>query len=72
MLCLVDVQFIHLKKENGQVTAVDLPPVLVKLKPFNVIFKEEEIRDILCEPGSDEGNKLDFEGFLRVNIGCRV
>ncbi|CAI9283494.1 unnamed protein product [Lactuca saligna] len=65
-------KFLHLKKENGQVTAVDLPPVLVKLKPFNVIFKEEEIRDILCEPGSDEGNKLDFEGFLRAYMNLQT
>ncbi|KAI3688491.1 hypothetical protein L2E82_46110 [Cichorium intybus] len=65
-------KFLHLKKENGQVTAGDLPPLLVKLKPFNVIFKEEEIRDILCEPGTDEGNKLDFEGFLRAYMNLQT
>ena len=68
-MCLFDLQFLHLKKENGQVTAGDLPPLLVNLKPFNMIFKEEEIREILCEPGTDEGRKLDFETFLGVILG---
>ncbi|PWA72371.1 dystrophin [Artemisia annua] len=65
-------KFLHLKKENGQVTAGDLPPLLVNLKPFNMIFKEEEIREILCEPGTDEGKKLDFETFLGAYLNLQT
>ncbi|KAI3673842.1 hypothetical protein L6452_39972 [Arctium lappa] len=65
-------KYIQLKNQNGQVTAGDLPPLLVKLKPFNVIFKEEEIRDILCEPGTDEENRLDFESFLRAYVNLQT
>ncbi|KAI7744639.1 hypothetical protein M8C21_001248, partial [Ambrosia artemisiifolia] len=61
-------RFLRIKKDKGQVTVGDLPPLLMKLKPFNVIFKEDEIRDILCEPGTDAASKLDFDGFLRVII----
>ncbi|GKD47494.1 fimbrin-1-like protein isoform X1, partial [Tanacetum coccineum] len=65
-------KFLHIKKENGQVTVGDLPPLLVNLKPFNMIFKEEEIREILCEPGTDEGTKLDFEAFLTAYINLQT
>ncbi|KAL8226438.1 hypothetical protein R6Q57_016270 [Mikania cordata] len=64
-------RFLRIKKEKGQVTTSDLPPLLVNLKPFNVIFKEDEIRNILCEPGIDEGAKLDFDGFLRAYINLQ-
>ncbi|XP_024976606.1 fimbrin-1-like isoform X2 [Cynara cardunculus var. scolymus] len=65
-------KYIQLKNQNGQVTAGDLPPLLVKLKPFNVIFKEEEIRDILCDRGTDEENRLDFESFLRAYVNLQT
>ncbi|XP_076911147.1 fimbrin-1-like [Bidens hawaiensis] len=65
-------RFLHIKKANGQVTIGDLPPLLSKLKPFNVIFKEDEIREILCEPGIDEGTKLDFDGFLKAYLNLQA
>ncbi|KAJ0720032.1 putative actinin-type actin-binding domain, calponin domain, EF-hand domain pair, fimbrin/Plastin [Helianthus annuus] len=65
-------RFLRIKKDKGQVTVGDLPPLLSNLKPFNVIFKEDEIREILCQPGTDEGSKLDFEGFLRAYINLQT
>ena len=42
--------------------------MLVKLKPFSEIFKEDEIRDLLCASGADSSNEVDFEGFLKVTL----
>jgi plastin-1 len=57
------------KKQNGNVTVGDLPPLMVKLKPFKE-FTEEEIRGILGESGSDLSDETDFEAFLRVSVLC--
>ncbi|GKC33666.1 fimbrin-1 [Tanacetum coccineum] len=61
-------KFIALKNQNGQVLVEDLPSLLVKLKPFSEIFKEDEIRDLLCASGSDSSNDVDFEGFLKAYV----
>lgn len=58
-----------MKNQNGTVTVRDLPPLMVKLKPFRE-FTEEEIRGILGESGSDLSNEIDFEAFLRVSVPC--
>lgn len=49
-----------------QVIVGDLPALLVKLKPFNGTFKEDEIKEILCASGFDISNEVEFEGFLKV------
>ncbi|KAL0416425.1 UNVERIFIED_CONTAM: Fimbrin-1, partial [Sesamum latifolium] len=57
--------FISTKNQNGKVTVGDLPSLLAKLKRFNGIFDEEEIRQGLGESHSDMNDEVDFEGFLR-------
>ncbi|KAI3755903.1 hypothetical protein L1987_55712 [Smallanthus sonchifolius] len=61
-------KFIALKNQNGQVLVGDLPALLVKLKPFLEMFKEDEILEILCASGFDTSNEVDFEGFLRAYV----
>ncbi|KAK1430926.1 hypothetical protein QVD17_14054 [Tagetes erecta] len=61
-------KFIALKNQNQQVLVGDLPALLVKLKPFSQMFKEDEITDILCASGFDTSNEVDFEGFLRAYV----
>ncbi|KAF2288386.1 hypothetical protein GH714_007203 [Hevea brasiliensis] len=58
-------KFTSVKNQNGEVTVEDLPPLTVKLKAFNPMFNEEEIRGILSESFSDMSSEIDFEGFLR-------
>jgi len=41
---------------------------MAKLKAFNEMFNEEEIRNILAESGSDVNDEIDFESFLKVSI----
>ncbi|XP_076949055.1 fimbrin-1-like [Bidens hawaiensis] len=61
-------KFIALKNQNVQVIIGDLPALLVKLKPFNGTFKEDEIKEILCASGFDTSNEVDFEGFLKAYL----
>lgn len=55
------------RNQNGKVTVGDLPALMVKLKAFSDMFKEEEIRGILGESGADMNDEVDFEAFLRVS-----
>lgn len=41
---------------------------MAKLKAFNEMFNEEEIRNILAESVSDLNDEIDFESFLNVSI----
>lgn len=61
-------KFIASVDQNGQVGGQDLPILLAKIKPFNEMFKEKEIRDLLAESGFDMTNGIDFEGFLRAYL----
>lgn len=61
-------KFIASVDQNGQVSGQDLPILLAKIKPFNEMFKEKEIRDLLAESGFDMTNGIDFEGFLRAYL----
>uniref|UniRef100_M1C0H6 Fimbrin n=1 Tax=Solanum tuberosum TaxID=4113 RepID=M1C0H6_SOLTU len=67
-------KFISVKSQNGKVTIGDLPPLMAKLKAFNEMFNEEEIRNILAESGSDVNDEIDFESFLKtyLNIQARA
>ncbi|KAL6975236.1 fimbrin [Sarracenia purpurea var. burkii] len=63
-------RFISLKNRNGRVTFGDLPHLMVKLKAFSEMYKEEEIREILAD--SDRGdNEIDFEGFLKIYLNLQ-
>ncbi|KAI3769166.1 hypothetical protein L6452_00266 [Arctium lappa] len=65
-------KFLSLKNQNGEVTCQDLPILLAKLKPFNEIFKEKEIGDLLCEYGLDMSKEIEFEGFLRAYLNLHA
>ncbi|KAF2285696.1 hypothetical protein GH714_007245 [Hevea brasiliensis] len=64
-------KFTSVKNQNGEVTVEDLPPLTVKLKAFNPMFNEEEIRGILSESFSDMSSEIDFEGFLRAYLNLQ-
>lgn len=57
-----------MKNQNGKVTVGDLPSLIMRLKSFNDIFNEEEIRRGLEQSHSDMNDEIDFEGFLRVSF----
>ncbi|PHT44025.1 Fimbrin-3 [Capsicum baccatum] len=65
-------KFIAVKSQNGKVTVGDLPPLMVKLKAFNEMFNEEEIRNILGESGSDANDEIDFENFLKTYLNLQA
>ena len=61
-------QFSSTKNQNGKFKVGDLLPLLVKLKAFREMYTEDEITGILGDQGSDFGDEIDFEGFLRVSL----
>ncbi|KAK6785640.1 hypothetical protein RDI58_019095 [Solanum bulbocastanum] len=65
-------KFISVKSQNGKVTIGDLPPLMAKLKAFNEMFNEEEIRNILAESGSDVNDEIDFESFLKTYLNLQA
>ncbi|CAN4102662.1 unnamed protein product [Withania somnifera] len=65
-------KFISVKNQNGKVTVGDLPPLLAKLKAFNKMFNEEEIRNILGESSSDMNDEIDFESFLKTYLNLQA
>lgn len=66
-LCCCVGQFTSVKNQNGQVTAGDLPSLMVKSKAFKETYSEEEIRNILSGLGSNLSDEIDFESFLKVS-----
>lgn len=62
------LQFSSTKNQNGKFTVGDLLPLLVKLKALREMYTEDEITGILGDQGSDFGDEIDFEGFLRVSF----
>lgn len=46
----------------------DLPPVFAKLKAFDEMFTEDEIKDFLKEKSRAVGEEIDFESYLRVSL----
>ncbi|XP_020223804.1 fimbrin-1 [Cajanus cajan] len=65
-------KFVSLKNQNGKVTFGDLPPLMVKLNAFRDMYKEDEIRGILGESGTDITNEIDFEAFLKAYLNLRT
>lgn len=57
------------KNQNGKVTIEDLPPLFAKLKALSATFKEDEIKGMLGELGSDTSTDVSFEEFLKVYGG---
>ncbi|ESQ54603.1 hypothetical protein EUTSA_v10024581mg [Eutrema salsugineum] len=64
-------KFVSLKNQSGKITIQDLPPLLVKLKALNSTFKEDEIRDILCELSFDSSSDVGFEEFLKIYLSLQ-
>ncbi|KAL1202990.1 Fimbrin-1 [Cardamine amara subsp. amara] len=62
-------KFVSLKNQTGNIiTLEDLSPLLAKLKALSATFKEEEIRGMLGEVGSDKSNDVGFEEFLKIYL----
>ncbi|KAJ0965158.1 hypothetical protein J5N97_026296 [Dioscorea zingiberensis] len=61
-------KFLLTKREKGQVTVGDLPPLMVKLKGLNEVLTEGEISAILAESYPDTGQEIEFENFLRAYL----
>lgn len=55
-----------MKNQIGKITVEDLPALLAKLKALSATFKEDEIREMLRELGSDTISDVSFEEFLKV------
>ncbi|XP_071715350.1 fimbrin-5 [Rutidosis leptorrhynchoides] len=64
-------KFISARNESGTVTVQDLPPVLAKLKPFNEVSSEDDVRNMLSDSYSNQAKELDFEAFLRVYLNLQ-
>ncbi|XP_071689043.1 fimbrin-5-like [Rutidosis leptorrhynchoides] len=65
-------EFILARNESGTVTIQDLPPVLAKLKPFNEVSSEDDVRNMLSDSYSNHAKHLDFEAFLRVYLNLKT
>uniref|UniRef100_A0A7N0ZY91 Calponin-homology (CH) domain-containing protein n=1 Tax=Kalanchoe fedtschenkoi TaxID=63787 RepID=A0A7N0ZY91_KALFE len=61
-------KFIATDNQNGKVTKADLPKLLMKVKVFNELFTEDEMRDILTETIADMSDEIDFEYFLKAYL----
>uniref|UniRef100_A0A1J3IPI9 Fimbrin-1 n=1 Tax=Noccaea caerulescens TaxID=107243 RepID=A0A1J3IPI9_NOCCA len=60
-------KFVSLKNQIGKITVEDLPSLLTKLKAF----KEDEIREMLRELGSDSSSDVSFEEFLKIYLNLQ-
>ncbi|KAM2015438.1 hypothetical protein FF2_045169 [Malus domestica] len=65
-------KFLSIRNQSGRVTLGDLPPVFAKLKAFSDMFNEDEIKSILLESGSNIGEEIDFESYLRAYLNLQA
>jgi plastin-1 len=61
-------KYVSVKNQNGKVTIEDLPPLFAKLKALSATFKEDEIKGMLGELGSDTSTDVSFEEFLKIYL----
>ncbi|KAG7541357.1 Calponin homology domain [Arabidopsis thaliana x Arabidopsis arenosa] len=61
-------KYVSMKKQSGKITTEDLPPLLAKLKALSATFKEDEIKGMLGELGSDTSTDVGFEEFLKIYL----
>ncbi|CAL0315947.1 unnamed protein product [Lupinus luteus] len=59
------------RTQSGRVTVGDLPPTFKKLRTFNEVFEEDEIKAILAESYQNMDQELDFESFLRAHLNLQ-
>ncbi|KAL0560134.1 hypothetical protein IC582_000528 [Cucumis melo] len=61
-------RFLSLRSQSGRFKVEDLPPVFAKLKAFDEMFTEDEIKDFLKEKSRAVGEEIDFESYLRAYL----
>ncbi|GAU25087.1 hypothetical protein TSUD_257810, partial [Trifolium subterraneum] len=64
-------KFVAFKNQNGKVTFGDLASLMMRLKSFVDMYREDEIKGILNESDNDFTNDVDFEAFLRTYLNLR-
>ncbi|KAM3320823.1 fimbrin-5 [Capsicum chacoense] len=64
--------FLSARNQSGKVTLGDLPPVMCKLKAFQDILSEDDIKSILSESSSNMSEEVDFEMFLRAYLNLQA
>ncbi|XP_059276952.1 fimbrin-5 isoform X1 [Lycium ferocissimum] len=64
--------FLSARNQSGKVTLGDLPPVMCKLKAFQDILSDDDIKAILAESSSDMTEEIDFESFLRAYLNLQA
>lgn len=64
--------FLSARNQSGKVTLGDLPPVMCKIKAFQDILSEDDIKAILSESCSDMTEEIDFESFLRAYLNLQA
>ncbi|KAI3716166.1 hypothetical protein L6452_23304 [Arctium lappa] len=64
-------KFVSARNQSGTVTIEDLPPVLAKLKPFNEVSTEDDVKRMLTDSYSNMSKELDFEAFCRVYLNLQ-
>ncbi|KAI9083294.1 hypothetical protein K1719_034826 [Acacia pycnantha] len=65
-------KFVSVKAQSGRVTVRDLPPLFKKVKAFDDLFNEDEIKGILSESYKDMDEEIDFETFLRAYLNLQA
>jgi Ca2+-binding EF-hand superfamily protein len=63
-------QFLSLKRDSGgHATTKNLPGLMKKLRGLNEVISEEEIAAHLSQSYPDADQEIEFESFLRVQLG---
>jgi plastin-1 len=63
-------KFLSLKRDSGgHATTKNLPGLMKKLRGLNEVISEEEIAAHLSQSYPDADQEIEFESFLRVQLG---
>uniref|UniRef100_A0A0C9SA64 TSA: Wollemia nobilis Ref_Wollemi_Transcript_4722_2098 transcribed RNA sequence n=1 Tax=Wollemia nobilis TaxID=56998 RepID=A0A0C9SA64_9CONI len=65
-------RFIHMKTDTGKVTVADLASGMAKLKAFQEVFTEEEVKAIVAQHYTKTEEEIDFEAFLRMYLNLQT
>ncbi|XP_028803156.1 fimbrin-5 [Neltuma alba] len=65
-------KFVSVKTQSGRVIVGDLPPLFKKVKAFDDLFNEDEIKGVLMESYQDMDEEIDFETFLRAYLNLQA
>ncbi|CAL0307312.1 unnamed protein product [Lupinus luteus] len=64
-------KYVSARTQSAHVTVGDLPSIFKKLKAFNEVFEEDEIKGILAESYQNTDEEIDFESFLRAHLNLQ-